>query len=428
MKIMLLTHQYGGRCCTNIGYGGGSVFFAGISPPINTFITIEIPKLQEWHYQSAYNALVEQLGGTGSASAQRRQLVEIPEGMWSLTVLDDLLNAGNLDMYLWQLPRHFSLEAITEFAGKWYEKAQGQLSDATAISDPQKRLAKLNDINDFVSRYYKIVGQFPNAIVQEKTILQDKLERAQVRALIKATFSPELWIKTAANFHQHTPRQTLMRQLSTILGESTLPEERLHEILTQIAQHETLRFAALNDAHFWKPLADRVRFGTNITGETIDISKATATKIVLSWQIVTAKRVGRIIPGRQALTIVKSATDLIYIGADRQLKFQVMAAGGKLERFGNTLVMGDDGSNQLRQALLEVEMLDTLANVNPAEAITRMAHLNLPPTHAMFDTAKKAETDPRYGRVLADLLIELSIGVDADVARNLVRQQTGFKR
>jgi hypothetical protein len=46
----------------------------------------------------------------------------------------------------------------------------------------------------------------------------------------------------------------------------------------------------------------------------------------------------------------------------------------------------------------------------------------------VFATAKRVADDPRYGRVLADLLIELLVGIDSDVARRLARAKARGNR
>ncbi|MCI0728921.1 MAG: hypothetical protein L0332_19695, partial [Chloroflexi bacterium] len=72
--------------------------------------------------------------------------------------------------------------------------------------------------------------------------------------------------------------------------------------------------------------------------------------------------------------------------------------------------------------------LDTLANVDPQQALARVAHLDLPANHPARQAAEAVRTDPRQARVLADLLIELAVGLDADVARQLVRSMAGRSR
>jgi hypothetical protein len=60
--------------------------------------------------------------------------------------------------------------------------------------------------------------------------------------------------------------------------------------------------------------------------------------------------------------------------------------------------------------------------------LKRRYKTNLPPEHPVFQAAEAARTDPRYSRVLADLLIELAAGLDADIARRLTRSQSARRR
>jgi hypothetical protein len=75
------------------------------------------------------------------------------------------------------------------------------------------------------------------------------------------------------------------------------------------------------------------------------------------------------------------------------------------------------------RALLEADVLDTLANLDPEQAVDKL-RATLPASHPIFDAARKAKTDLRYARILSDLLIEASIGIDADVARRLMKAQS----
>jgi hypothetical protein len=93
----------------------------------------------------------------------------------------------------------------------------------------------------------------------------------------------------------------------------------------------------------------------------------------------------------------------------------------------NTLLVAKSESSATT-ALLEVDRLDTLAHVDPRQALAAVEDRDLPQNHPVFLAAEAAEVDPRQSRVLADLLIELVVGIDADIARDLARQQARANR
>ncbi len=118
-----------------------------------------------------------------------------------------------------------------------------------------------------------------------------------------------------------------------------------------------------------------------------------------------------------------------YIRAERKLKFRIQKAGGSVRKYGCELVMQSKaGGKSLGPKLLEIERLDTLANIDPAQAIAAVEELNLPQNHPAREAAARASSDYRQRRILADLLIEERFGIDADIARHLARSQARGNR
>lgn len=195
----------------------------------------------------------------------------------------------------------------------------------------------------------------------------------------------------------------------------------VQQVLQQIRRSTRLAKRSWYCSPFWERLKDVVRLEPNVHGETIDISAAEEDVVWLNWHVLEARRVGRIVPGRTALVLRNGAQrTLTFIAGQRRLKFQVARAGGQLKRMGNTLVAKPKGVSGLHQALLEIEMLDTLANLNPQQALAQLDQA-LPDDHPAVIAARAASTDPRQARILADMLIEMRTGIDANVARRLVR-------
>jgi hypothetical protein len=115
-----------------------------------------------------------------------------------------------------------------------------------------------------------------------------------------------------------------------------------------------------------------------------------------------------------------------YIRGERKLKFQVQSApGGKLEKYGCILTLPAEKSKQeLGRFLLEVERIDALTQLDPEAAFATLPDAeNLPTNHPARLAVVHARTDHRQARILADLLIELRTGVDADIIRQMARRR-----
>jgi hypothetical protein len=176
----------------------------------------------------------------------------------------------------------------------------------------------------------------------------------------------------------------------------------------------------------WTILADHIRFPPTVHGETIDIAKAREITAPLHWHLLTSRRVGPIKPGRPALYI-QVGNQTTYIRGERRLKHAVRARGGKMNRWGNTLVLAGRGPASVHGALLEVDKIDTLSQIDPARAVA-LVGAPLSDDDPIATAFRSAERDPRWRRILADLLIERLVGIDADVARHLARAEAAGNR
>lgn len=117
-----------------------------------------------------------------------------------------------------------------------------------------------------------------------------------------------------------------------------------------------------------------------------------------------------------------------YVRGERKLKHSIRARGGAITRWGCTLVVAAGaGPASVHARLLEVDRIDTLAHVDPRRAAALVADHH-PADPAIATALAKSAGDPRWRRVLADLLIERLVGIDADVARRLARAEAGANR
>lgn len=438
MKLIYLTTTYGKRRVIRPGYTSPAFFFAGQEPADNVLITLDLPGLEQGTQEAitnwliAYNPEGESLlikaltFLTGKQeTATRRDVLELPPKVWRLTVLDDFIEATNYRQAIWQASRLFPLKEYEAFGKKWLPQAQTAVANALAITNPTAKAAALNQLHAFWERIFGVMGQGPQKVYQEWDDLIYKLDKEIIASLTAKPFDFDTWRATVVGLQSNRGLADGLLAIGRHLAEQE--PDTLFASLQNLGENIKIRQASQYYTVFWNLFQHKLRLPATVSDETIDISNAQAQRVQLNWQVINGRRIGRITPGKMALVLNQGGT-IYYIAGDRKLKFQIIRAGGSLKRHGCILTMGGTVNNSLNKALLEAEQVDTLANVSPAVAIERVAHLNLPANHPVYAAAEAAGHNPKQARILADLLIELTVGIDADVARRLVRAQMASTR
>lgn len=419
MKALVHIRFYGERPMVSFGYGyGRHVHFADPQPENGTIVCVEIPEVE--HPTTA--AVIEWLSAGKSTS--RREIFELPSEVWRPAVLDDFIDADHYRQCVWLISQHFSAEAIDAFVEKWLPVARAEAREALAVENEHARAMALKAIMDRMQRIYAVVGNVPGQLNRQMSTTFERVEQARLSALRVTNPPPEAWIEAAGEMQSNVVRNTLIMMAEKLRDERAKPE-RVAQLLETI-RTTPLRDVVPYDSAFWAPLEPMLDLSPNVSGEEIDITDAREEIVGLGWQLYEGRRIGQIVPARTAL-VIRTSTTATYIRGERKLKFRVVRAGGRLEALGNTFVVREQ-SDAIGAALLEVDRLDTLAQIHPRQALQALETLDLAADHPVFEAARAAETDPRQGRVLADLLIELVVGIDADIARGMARAQARGNR
>lgn len=427
MKLIYLTSIYGGRVSIYVQYSH-RVYFEGVQPPDNTLILLDLPNLKSAEYDNVLAWLKE---NNQARTDSRREINEFPDGCWQKAVLDDYLEAENYNDTIWQLYNHFLAEDFDKFGDKWISFAQMTLKNAVQKEVGVPRIEAFDEIRNKIERVYYVLDKIPHRLNVEIENMRRDIENAKFAEIKNQTDDLKEWIKLAGTFKSHWSIQTALDEIGSEFKNRRLSSEEILSLLKNFGSQ--LRQSTSYPTHpFWSSVAPLIRLEQNLTSEEVDITETVEEKAVISWDLLDGKRVGTIIPGRNVLAGKYQdgfSTEKLYVSGERKLKFQVQQKGGKLEKFGCTLTMeSQEETKSIQPALLEVEKIDALANLNIDQALEKIAHLNLPKNHIVYYTAEKAKTDPRQARVLSDLLIELLVGVDADIARNLARAQSRGNR
>lgn len=427
MKLIYLTSEYGGRIGVSIQYSH-RFYFKGAQPPNDKLITLDLPGLSVNYYTYIISWLRSNEKQENEYS--RREINEFPENVWRETVLDDYIEAGNFHETVWYIPQKFPSSAFADFGNKWLDDARKKLDNALQNKSGVPRINAFGEIKDFLERIYFVMDKTPGNLAIEIQNMKTEIDRETWKNITKETDDIGEWIKTANDFNSDIARREVIDQIVGAIVKRRLSSEEIFKLLHRFNQN--LRNSAeYYNTYFWTTLAPFIKFEQNVMNRTIDLTEAVEEKVLFNWNLLNAKRVGSIQHNRNALIIKDKLNGLpkTYVSGERKLKFQIQKNGGKLEKFGCVLTIASaEEKSSIQPALLEVEKIDALANLNIEQALEKIAHLNLPPNHLIFRTATRAKTDPKQARVFADLLIELLVGVDADIARNLARAQAQGNR
>ena len=429
MKLLCATERYGDRILVRpYGWGDG-IYFAGRQPPEDTMLLLDLPGLDAADVPSIVRWLSRrQPGGLlGRLLPTRRQINELPEHVWRPAVLDDVFSAENYRMVLWRLGRYFTLEQFSAFAGRYLPEAQERLRAVLTLSDANARARALDELSPWLERVSAVFDCTPSRLVVERDAIWRQLDEARAQALRAGRFDLRGWVEAIERMHTPDVQLDLLVEAVRRIAQTGGDSVTMLRALKPLADSATIRKLTTYAPQFWDELGRTLRLEPNVRGATIDITRAEEQRAQLSWELIEAHWAGTIVPGRTVLVLDEGGRKT-YIAGQRRLKFQVAQAGGRLQRLGNTLTISDTGASAMHRALLDVDLLDTLANLDPAQALERIGHLRLPPEHPVFQAAAAARHDVRQARMLADLLIELVVGVDADVARRLARAQARANR
>jgi hypothetical protein len=429
MKTVVQVQEFGGKPVVFLDYTN-RLFFAGAGPAPEDLITLEIPgsgkltfpRLQRW---------LEEHAGKQREQRRRREVSLIPEESWRRAALDDFVDSEDQHGALYSASGFFSPEEFHAFGTRWLAETQSRLGEALAISAAAERVARLGQVQPLLERVYAVLECCPDALELERNRYEEQTDRLAWTAAQAAGENLADWIDAAARLrHPELQEEATLAIAEAIATRDDIDGEACGHLLARLYRKRKLREQTQYDPGFWKAIARKAQLTAPVTGQTVDLTTAHEVRVQLNWDILSAKRIGPVTPGRTALVVVDDRGRVRYlVHGERKLKFRIAAAGGSLRKYGCTLTLrGQQGSSSLQPILMEVERLDTLAHLDPDQAVAIVADLNLPAEHSVYRVAAAAGTDARSGRMLADLLIELKWGIDADVARHLSRAEARANR
>lgn len=428
MKLLFPTVRFANKAMVQHQYGKEGFFFAGEQPSVPALLAFTFDGLRGHGHETITNWLIAHNAKSAKKGSRRASIEEdtsIARDLWRRAVLDDYLDAANGSEHLWTASSYFSLAELATFAETHAPALDREVRAALATvrESRPKALAKALKRAEIVIPL-ATAGQ--RRITIELEAIKAELDREDVAKLKKAKSSVSAWISACAALRSDVVRNELVVAIARRLVDEDASEKQIAAALDQMIEKKLHR---LHNAELFEVLGDRLPLPQNVSGETIDLSKAREATVTASWATYQAQRIGPVKLGRGALyTYTKQGGEyaIRYVRGDRRLKHRISKRGGTLQRWGNTLTVGIKDPSSVQVALLKVDEIDSLAQLAPARAVALLG--DLPPTSPITEALAHAETDPRWRRILSDLLIERIVGIDADVARRLARAEAAGHR
>jgi hypothetical protein len=421
VKLLYFVETFGDRACIRVEWSR-MVFFSGKQPERERLIAVESSDLRGSSVDKVLAFLERLVPGHDRATS----VIELPERAWRPAVMDDMLDAENAAYIVWQLAKAMPLADFADFGERHAPELLERTRAALAAPDEAKKLTALSKLEDFGTRVLSAFGRLPERVQLEHLALRERLERERIRELEARSSDLDAWIALASELRHELVANLFVCQIARRIVAEAKSDADFSRRVEQVRDTPSLKARTARVPGFWAALAPRLRFSANVKGETVDVSAAVEQSVPASWELYGGRRIGGIAPGRTALVIAGKRPT--YVRGERKLKFAIARAGGALKRFGCTLTIAKDTASSLHTALLDVERIEALANLDPESLRPELEALALPPSHDAWSALAAARRDPRHARMLADLLVEHRIGVDADVARALARAQSARNR
>jgi len=419
VKILAVTENFAQKAMIRIGgYGREGLFFSGKQPEVPSLLTIEIAGLKGHSEKSVREWLnAFHAKATGNADSEHSELVE---EHWRPAVLDDVLDAINGVEMVWHLSRYFTLAELATFAEAHGPKLHAEVR-AALDTERKKRATALRKVEKRSARIVPVIYAGSSRISVEAMEIEIEADRERIASVMATPFEPATWIDAVAKLHTDQCKRDLMDEIGKKLVETGANIGAALDLMIAAKLdrlHAPVMFATIQD-HLVLP--------QNVTDEVIDLTKAREHTVTATFDTWKSRRVGPVKIGRTALVIYDSSK-LTYVRGERKLLHRIREKGGTMNRWGNLLGVGmaKKGPASVHGKLLEVDRIDTLAQIDPPAAAKLAGEL--PAADPIAIALERSHADPTWRRILADLLIERLVGIDADVARRLARQQQRANR
>jgi hypothetical protein len=331
--------------------------------------------------------------------------------------LEDIIKA---DVYTtWGLQEgDFTLQEYKEFLEVHFPAYIERLATIVKASGDD-RMAPMKEMMSFLERFQHIMYGVQTENQREYNEIREKAELRIIDASKDLPWNELLRI--AAGMEVYEPQ----RHAAILAFRKLFKEEKDHSAALwkaiMMAKEDQRISGILNQIYADPDIVVMVRhalkFPQNYKGQTIELQNMVESdEASFGAHLATAKFVGPVRIGKKFLW---DAEKNLYLFGSKKLKHNVMARGGKVQKYGNTLVMT---KADVDTDLLIIRKIDAYAVLNPAMVATIKNRKG-----KSFKVDKKyiqrIKKDYRVGRELADTALEELFGIDPDIARRLYRSK-----
>jgi hypothetical protein len=331
--------------------------------------------------------------------------------------LEDLIKA---DVYsTWGLQEgDFTLQEYKKFLE---EQFPAYIKRLVAIVKPSgnDRMAPMKEMMSYLERFQHIMYGVQTENSKEYNEIRLKAELRVIDASKDLPWTEIL--KLAAGMEEYeTQRYAAVLAFRKLFKEEKDPSAALWQAIRMAKEDQRLS-GILNqyytDPHLVVMVKHALKFPQNYKGQTIVLQNMVESdEASFGAHLANAKFVGPIRIGKKFLW---DAEKNLYLFGSKKLKHNVMARGGKVEKYGNTLVMA---KADVDTDLLLIRKIDAYAVLNPAMVATIKNRKG-----KSFKVDKKyiqrIKKDYRVASELADTALEELFGIDPDIARKLYRSK-----
>ncbi|MBK6811978.1 MAG: hypothetical protein IPG81_24440 [Sandaracinaceae bacterium] len=419
MKLLAVVEKdlVNGRACARVDYTGTFPLLG--EPPRPGLVELDCPGLAQANRAALLKWLAtegERVGrGAATGASVAGALDAVPSHLWRVISYGEAVALPNFDGLTYLAAAAAPLAEISACLAERMPALLQRIEEALALPDVEQ-IRGLRATHADRKTVPTVVWGLTSRADTHITELSERVDREALAQLLTTPFDVTAWVAAAAAMRADSGRVEALVALVRRIPDGDDAPRHAEEIIAAVSQHRALVRATTYGGLFWNVLAPLLAWPATRHGGELGIEDATEVVVTPSWDLRNGVRVGRIKPGRKALQIPGKPPT--FVRGTRALLKQVVDAGGSLRHHGVTLTYPTD-ARPLTPRLIEVERADTLAYVDPDAALALLGDRATDP--ALVALAARAKADPGAARVLADYVIELTAGIDADVARKLAR-------
>jgi len=331
--------------------------------------------------------------------------------------LEDVMTA---DVYsTWGLQiGDFTIQEYKDFLDRQFPVFIESLGAVLKVSGDD-RIAPMKALEAFMERFHHVMY---GVEVENRNEYSQLRELAELRILDASKDLP--WkeiLKISAGMEENDPqRRAVVMAFRKLFTDEKDPSEALWVAIKMAKDDKRLTYIinqVFTDTHLMVMIRHSLKFPQAIKGETIELQSMVETdEVSFGAHLADGKFVG---PIRIGKTFLWDAAKNIYLFGSKKLKHRITARGGKVQKYGNTLVMT---KADVDTDILLIRKIDAYAVLNPTMVATIKNRKG-----KSFKVDKKylqkIKKDYRVATELADTALEELFGIDPDIARKLYRSK-----